>query len=151
MTYKINKTKEKKQVKLNQKKIKGFKIKPNNNVKYEGVTVNKLLIINPSFVQKVLKRKTKRKLEMYLEFIIDILENEDDSNNAGKISVALNDLTRYKSIVKNNYRVYLDELYYKLLMKKIDVIEKELKVKKMYLDMSYQDEYLVEKKTGKSR
>ena len=151
MTYKINKTKEKKQVKINKSKIKGFKIKPNNNVKYEGVTVNKLLIINPSFVQKVLKRKTKRKLEMYLEFIIDILENDDDSNNSGKIEVALNDLTRYKSIVKNNYRVYLDELYYKLLMKKIDVIEKELKVKKMYLDMSYQEEYLEEKKTGKSR
>ena len=109
-----------------------------------------MLIIKPSFVEKVLKRKTKRKLEKYLEFIINILDS-DDSNNSGKIEIALNDLTRYKSIIKNNYRIYLDNLYYELLMKKIDVIEKELKVRKMYLDMSYQEEYQVEEKSRKSR
>lgn len=54
---------------------------------------------------------------MYLEFIINILESED-GNDSGKINIALNDLNRYKSIIKNNYRVYLDKLYYDTLMKK---------------------------------
>ena len=129
--------------------MRGFKVKPLNNVNYDGVKVDKLLIIKPSFVEKVLKRKTKRKLEMYLEFIINILESED-GNDSGKINIALNDLNRYKSIIKNNYRVYLDKLYYDTLMKKIDVIEKELKVRKMYLDMTYQAE-IKEEKSRKSR
>lgn len=150
MNYKITKEQNTKKAQIEIKKIRGFKIKPLNNVEYEGVKVNRLLIIKPSFVEKVLKRKTKRKLEKYLEFIISILDS-DDGNNSGKIAIALNDLTRYKSIIKNKYRVYLDNLYYELLMKKIDVIEKELKVRKMYLDMSYQEEYQMEEKSRRSR
>lgn len=147
--YKVSKSSKETKALIDTKKMRGFKVKPLNNVNYDGVKVDKLLIIKPSFVEKVLKRKTKRKLEMYLEFIINILESED-GNDSGKISIALNDLNRYKSIIKNNYRVYLDKLYYDTLMKKIDVIEKELKVRKMYLDMTYQAE-IKEEKSRKSR
>lgn len=150
MIYKIDKKKTNDKTQIDLKRLRGFRIKPLNNVQYDGVKVNKLLIIKPSFVEKVLKRKTKRKLELYLEFVINILESED-GNNGDKIAIALNDLTRYKSIVKNNYRIYLDDLYYDLLMKKMDVIEKELKVRKMYLDMSYQNEYQVEEKSRRAR
>ena len=121
--YKVSKSSKETKALIDTKKMRGFKVKPLNNVNYDGVKVDKLLIIKPSFVEKVLKRKTKRKLEMYLEFIINILESED-GNDSGKINIALNDLNRYKSIIKNNYRVYLDKLYYDTLMKKIDVIEK---------------------------
>lgn len=147
--YKVSKISKETKALIDTKKMRGFKVKPLNNVNYDGVKVDKLLIIKPSFVEKVLKRKTKRKLEMYLEFIINILESED-GNDSGKINIALNDLNRYKSIIKNNYRVYLDKLYYDTLMKKIDVIEKELKVRKMYLDMTYQAE-IKEEKSRKSR
>lgn len=150
MNYKISKESKPKKAQIDNKRIRGFKIRPLNNVTYDGVQVNKLLIIKPSFVEKILKRKTKRKLELYLEFVINMLES-DDGSNSGKISLALNDLSRYKSIIKNNYRLYLDDLYYNLLMKKIDVIEKELKVRKMYLDMTYQEEYKMEEKSRKSR
>ena len=147
--YKVSKSSKETKALIDTKKMRGFKVKPLNNVNYDGVKVDKLLIIKPSFVEKVLKRKTNRKLEMYLEFIINILESED-GNDSGKINIALNDLNRYKSIIKNNYRVYLDKLYYDTLMKKIDVIEKELKVRKMYLDMTYQAE-IKEEKSRKSR
>ena len=147
--YKVSKSSKETKALIDTKKMRGFKVKPLNNVNYDGVKVDKLVIIKPSFVEKVLKRKTKRKLEMYLEFIINILESED-GNDSGKINIALNDLNRYKSIIKNNYRVYLDKLYYDTLMKKIDVIEKELKVRKMYLDMTYQAE-IKEEKSRKSR
>ena len=147
--YKVSKSSKETKALIDTKKMRGFKVKPLNNVNYDGVKVDKLLIIKPSFVEKVLKRKTKRKLEMYLEFIINILESED-GNDSGKINIALNDLNRYKSIIKNNYRVYLDKLYYDTLMKKIDVIEKELKVRKMYLDMTFQAE-IKEEKSRKSR
>ncbi|MEG0826074.1 MAG: hypothetical protein RR404_01250 [Bacilli bacterium] len=131
---------------IDSKKMQGFNIKPLNKVDYEGVKVNQMLIIKPSFIEKILKRKIKRKLEVYLQFIISMLDDSD--TDAGKIEIALNDITRYKSIIKNNYRVYLDELYFELLIKKIDVIENELKVKAQYLIMTAQDIY---EKKGKSR
>ena len=43
-------------------KIAGFSFKPKNNVKYNGVVVNKLVVMKPSFVEKVLRRKTKKRL-----------------------------------------------------------------------------------------
>lgn len=147
--YKINKSNEKTKASIDTTQIHGFKVKPLNNVNYDGVKVNKLLIIKPSFVEKVLKRKTRRKLEMYLEFIINILESEDGTDSS-KINIALNDLTRYKSIIKNNYRIYLDKNYYEKMMKKIGIIEKELKIRKMYLDMSYEED-VKEERRRKSR
>lgn len=150
MSYRLDKEKNKKNAKISQKNFKGFKLKPHNTINYDGVQVNQLMIIKPSFVEKVLKKKTKRKLELYLEFIIDILENEDGTDGS-KITIALNDLERYKSIVKNNYRIYLENSYYKSLMKKISIIEKELKVRKMYFDLSLAEEYQMQEKSRRSR
>ena len=105
-----------------------------------------MIIIKPSFIDKVLKRKTKKKLETYLQFVISLLD--DDNTDPGRLGIVLNDLTRYKSIINNNYRVYLDGLYYELLMKKIDVIENELRTRLMYASMMYEQN---EEKMGKSR
>ena len=38
-------------------KFKGFKVKPRNNVKYDGIKVNSLVILKPSFIEKLLKKK----------------------------------------------------------------------------------------------
>ena len=34
-------------------KFKGFKVKPRNNVKYDGIKVNSLVILKPSFIEKL--------------------------------------------------------------------------------------------------
>lgn len=146
--YLLTKEKKEMEVSIDYKKMRGFQVKPKNTIPYDGVTVNKMLLIKPSFIEKVLKRKIKRKLDCYLQFIIKILEDADD-DDSGAIDIALNDLTRYRKTIENNYRVFLDKLYYDLLMKKIKVIENELKMKQMYLRATYQDAY--EQSKGKGR
>lgn len=146
--YLLTKEKKEMEVYIDYKKMRGFQVKPKNTIPYDGVTVNKMLLIKPSFIEKVLKRKIKRKLDCYLQFIIKILEDADD-DDSGAIDIALNDLTRYRKTIENNYRVFLDKLYYDLLMKKIKVIENELKMKQMYLRATYQDAY--EQSKGKGR
>ena len=124
--------------------LEGFKVKPKTTLKYDGIKVNNLVLVNPSFIDKVLKRKTRIKLEYYLKLIID--QMDDDESNPTDLRNALNDLTRYKSIVKNNYSKYLEQKYIKLLLNKISVIENELKSRILYYDNTY------EKSTGgKSR
>ena len=41
----------------------------------------------------------------------------------------MNDITRYKDIVMHKYRVYLEQKYYELFMKKLSLLEYELKMK----------------------
>ncbi len=107
-------------------KEKGFNFSPKKGINYDGITINKMIVIKPSFVDKVLRRKIKSKLELYLEYIIKLLENDDSSDITGLRS-ALNDLTRYYDIVKYQYGKYLDERYLELFLKKIELLEQELK------------------------
>ena len=108
-------------------RVSGFKFKPVKKGD-NTISVNQMVIISPTFIEKVLTRKTKRKLELYLEFIVKLLDEDDDTDITGLRS-ALNDITRYKDIVMHKYRVYLEQKYYELFMKKLSLLEYELKMK----------------------
>lgn len=121
-------------------KLKGFDFSPKNNIKYDGVLVNKMVIIKPSMIEKVLKRKIKRKLDLYLKLIINFIDS-DDGNDSSSLREALNDLTRYKNIVEYKYRKYLDEKYLKILLKKIALLEYELNMRLSKVqEYSYEEE-----------
>lgn len=113
-------------VELNTLENSGYIIKPRNTMKY-GIIVNSMTIINNELIQILLKKKIKKKLDMYLQFLISVLDEED--TDPGHLMFALNDLDRYRHLIMNNYRVYLEKKYLKLLMNKMDLIEQELKSK----------------------
>lgn len=124
---------------LDYDKLKGFDFNPRNKVKYDGIIVNKMAIIKPSMIEKVLKKKIKRKLDLYLKLIIRFIES-DDSDNGDTLREALNDLTRYKSIIQNKYKKYLDEKYLSILLKKIAILDYELNSKLISLENEYYEE-----------
>lgn len=135
------------EVKLQTKKWHGFQVTPKNQVPYEGIQVNQMTVIKPTFIEKVIKKKIKRRLDSYMQYIIYLLEEENDDGNQG-INIALNDLERLKVMIRNKYQLYLDEKYVELLMKKIELLERELKIKKYYLKDSDLEE---EKEKGRAR
>ena len=116
---------EKEIVYIDYDKFKGYDFIPKKGMNYEGVIVNKMVIVNPSMIKKVLQRKIQKKLELYLKLIINFM-NSDDSDSSSTLREALNDLTRYKNIVAFKYQKYLDEKYLRILTKKIEMIEFEL-------------------------
>ena len=138
--YYINRKNNNELIYLDFDKLKGFDFSPKNSFKYDGIVVNKMVIIKPSMIEKVLKRKIKHKLDLYLKLIIRFIES-DDSDNGESIREALNDLTRYKSIINHKYKKYLDEKYLKLLLKKIIVLEYELNSKLMYMNYTNEEVY----------
>ena len=133
----------------------GFNIKPLNKINYPGIKVNSMIIVNQSFIEKILKKKIKKKLDSFLKLMIAVVEDED--NDPGDISEALNEIsgidwnlveeTQYKSIIVNKYKKYLDEKYITLLLKKINFLEEELKQKLIYVDDLQYEEELKSKKT----
>lgn len=133
---------------LDYSKLDGFHFKPMNKIDYEGVSVKKMVMINSSFVETILKKKNKKRLELYLRFIISIIDNDDDdSTDITDLRSALNDLTRFKEIVKFKYQRYLDEKYIMLLLQKINLLEQELKKKMVY----FMEKEPVEKKEEEHR
>lgn len=131
----------------------GYGFTPKNHIQYEGIKVDKLVLIKPTFVEKVLKKKIKKKLDLYLQYMIMLLEENDDTTSSSHLGAALNEISRYRSIIINNYRAYLDDKYLELLMQKFALLEHELKVKQFEISKR---EYLAnnleqEEKSRKSR
>ena len=124
---------------VNYDKLKGYKFTPKNNFPYDGIKVNEMIIIKSSFVEKIIKRKIKNRLDFYLKLIIDNLDGTDDSDDTRK---ALGDLERYRKVINERYSIYLDEKYMDLLNKKMDVIERELKNNLFYKDYIEQEQTL---------
>lgn len=134
---------------MNIKVLKGFQVSPRNKVEYPGVEVNSMLVVKPSFIEKLLKKKIKKKLDYYLSYIITIIDQSDENPDDAPLRQALNDLTRYKEIVEAKYQQYLDDKYIHLLMKKIDLLERELKTKIIYKTMNNYEP--IHETKGKSR
>lgn len=128
---------------LDFEKLNGFSFKPRNSIGYGGILVSKCVMFNPSYTETILKKKIKNRLELYLRFIISLLETDDDDTDITDLRAALNDLTRYKSIVRNKYLLYLDKRYAEILLKKIELLEEELK-RKIINFISKENEYVEE-------
>lgn len=112
---------------LDYDKIAGYKFVPKNSIKYDGVKVNTVVVINQSMIEKILKRKIKNKLDLYLKLIINFINDDNDDNDSSTYKEALDDLARYKGIIQYKYKKYLDQKYMEILLKKIAVLEYEIK------------------------
>ena len=141
--YLLVKDKKEESLETDLKKIPGFVFNPQNNIKYDGILVDEVKLTKPELIENILKKKIKRKLAMYTQLIIELIESSDEDD--GTIDIVLNDLERYKRVISNNYRVYLSKKYLDLLDKKIELLENELKTKQMFLKLN------VEEKKGKAR
>lgn len=115
------------------KKIDGFHITPHNRVNHPGISVNSMLLVKPSLIEKLLKKKNQRKLDYYLQYIISLINSDEGTtDDDSTLRTALNDLTRYREIVEYKYRKYLDDKYINLLLKKIALLEHEIKSRMVY-------------------
>ena len=113
-----------------------YKLSPKNSYPYEGIKVNELIIIKPSLIEKIIKRKIKNKISLFLSFLIDNLDGNNSDDDTRK---ALGDLQRYRKFVNQKYSIYLDEKYMSLLNKKINVIERELKNSVLFSQISQEE------------
>jgi hypothetical protein len=123
----------------------GYNIKPKNNSKIEDcINVNKMIIINPSLIQKVIAKKIKRRFDVLLNFLSDMYEDEED--NPEGLMQALTEIERIRSELINNNREYIDEKELDLIDKKLAILENEAKLR-LFM---YKEEK-TNNKEGKSR
>ena len=87
-------------------RLHGFKIRPQNNVPYDGVEVSRLVLVEPNLIKKVLKRKIKHKLDAYLVFLFSVIDDDDEDPDT--LELVIDDVSRYKSIIMNKYSKFLD-------------------------------------------
>ncbi|MDD6879512.1 MAG: hypothetical protein PUD59_04730 [bacterium] len=126
-------------------KIGGYKITPKKNVKFEdAINVNKMILINPSLIEKMIDKKVKRKLDYLINMMSIVCDSDDD--NADGLYLALDEVEKFKMEVINKYKKYVEEEKMEMLMKKISILEDELNLRIKYMGIDFEKE-----KEGKSR
>ena len=151
--YAVVRNGNQKNAQIDTKKLKGYHVNPKNSKKYIDVEVNSMTLINPTFIEKILKKKIKKKLDFYLQYIIQLIESDDSDMDSTNLAIALNDLAHYKSIIEYKYRKFLDEKYINLLLKKIELLEHEIRRKVEVKNYEYYNQYYnnYEEEKGKAR
>ncbi len=97
--------------------------------KKKGVfDVNKVMIVEPTFISKVAKKNLQKKLGSLLNQVQIVLNDETDDEGA---SYVLGELDRMKALIISLYAKYLDQEYLSLLMIKLDALKNEVALKEM--------------------
>ncbi len=107
-------------------KLDGYNITPKSNI-YDAISVNKIVFVNSSLSEKIIKKKIDIKIRHFLKILETI--DEDDGNNEDGVRQSLMDAERLKLNILNTYRKYLGNTYQSLTLKKIQVIINQLRIK----------------------
>ncbi len=109
-------------------KLNGLDITPRNDAKRDDViSVTKMMLIKPSFVEKVTKLKIARKLKYFIDKISNI--DEEDATPE-EITILIEEIEIYKNSLLNYYLNFLGIEYKNLTLQKLQLILNELKVRK---------------------
>ena len=126
--YLIVKEKNKKEVMyFEYDKLNGFNMtSKNKNIKLkDAINVNKMVIINPSFIEKLINKKINSKIKKLVDLISFIYESDDD-DPAGSLMQALNEVEKFKREMINKYINYMTKEQIDILEKKVEILETEV-------------------------
>lgn len=122
--------KNKKIVKINLDN--GYVFTPNIRSK-DLVSISHLSIFNTEMTNFILKKKLDKSFRKLASLILNVLN--DDDTTSGEIAIALNELTKEKSVVAYKYKEYLKKEEQEKYLKRFKVLEGQLKEKLMYLKL----------------
>ncbi|MDD3241885.1 MAG: hypothetical protein PHQ64_03870 [Bacilli bacterium] len=130
-------------------KMKGYDITPKSNVKIkDAINVNKMVIINPTMINKMVIKKLNNKFEKLLK-IITLIYEEDSDDDVG-YRHALNELEKLRMEMINKYKEHITKEEEELFLKKLEILETELKLRIQIIDRKvYEQENIMT--SGKSR
>ena len=90
--------------------------------------VNKVMIVEPSFIKKVAKKNLQKKLDTLMKQI-DIVLN-DETDDEGGVYV-LGEIDRMQELIITMYANYLDASYLRLILMKLDALKNEIAIKEI--------------------
>lgn len=116
-------------------KIDGIDYVPKKDAKIEdAINVNKVVIINPTLVSKVAKKKVDIKFKKLLQLLNIVFETDDETGTAYR--EALDEVNRLRMEVINKYKKQLEKEEFETIEKKLKILETELKVRLYYIEDS---------------
>ena len=140
-SYYFSKNQDKKEIVCFEiENVVGYELKPKVKNK-DGIQVSKIVIVNPEFSEKIIRKKIDKKIT-YLLDQLKIIDQDDSGDNEGDIRRSLMDAEKLRLQILNKYIKYLGHTYGSLTMKKIQLITEQLRYKLYYIEVMKREMYL---------
>ena len=102
-----------------------------------GFQVNELTICNKKIARPIVEMQVAKKYNKLISILTELLVSDDDSGESYR--EALNQIERFRLIIKNKYREYLTRKDLEFMSKKLTMIKKETDRKIIELNNVYQE------------
>ncbi len=112
-------------------KIKGYPITPKTKIE-DAIEVSKIMFVNPSLKEKLIKKKVEIKIR-YLLKLLEIIDT--DGSDEGTIKQSIIEAEKLRVNILNRYIKYLGNTFGSYSIKKINIILNQLKIRLYNLNM----------------
>ena len=135
---------------LEYENINGVSFSPKNKkIDSDMINVSKVVVINPSLIEKLIDKKCNKQLERIVK-LLTTLYNDTYGDGDTKLGLVLNEIEKFRQLIDSKYKEYMKAEKYKTLKKKLDIIEQEVKLRRNILKMKELNSLKTTKK-GKGR
>ena len=141
----VVKNKDEKDIKyFDYDKLDGYNLTIKKNVHFaDAIDVNRVIIINPTFIDKIATRKINTKFNKLINMMQVVCEVGDEDESGEGYRIALDEASKLKQELWNKYKKYISEEKLSLMLKKIEILEDELKLRQeLLMDALYREEEL---------
>ena len=97
--------------------------------KINGSKITKIEICNKKMVHPLVSKKVQKKYNNLIKLLTDLLVDDDDSGDTFR--EALNQIERFRIMIKNKYRSFLSKEEIEEMSKKLLILQKEAKKRLM--------------------
>ena len=126
----------------------GYVFKP--NIKSPNlIQMSSLSITNLEITNSILTKKLDKSFRKLAALILSVLKDEDATSDS--TAIALNELTKEKMVVQRKYKEYLKKEEQEKYLKRLKVLEGQLKEKLVYLKLEEEKVYEEQLEKGHSR
>ncbi len=130
-SYVVKKKNKNKKISKFKIKTEGYEFKP--NVRKENlIKIDSLTIYNLEMIERLLEKKIEISFRKLTKLVLNEINDED--GNQGGVCIALNELTKLKSVLMNEFKAFIKKEDYDKYMKRLKLYEKELKNKLIFLE-----------------
>lgn len=135
--YVVLRKKPKKKQKVELEEITGLLFGSANHVyKIKDCDVRNIIICNKKLAYPICYKQVMTKYNKLLNILPDLLINDADDGGAS-IRHALNEIERFRQIIKNKYRKYLKRKDLELMGKKLEVFQRIAQEKMYEIQVSF--------------
>lgn len=127
----IVKEKDSKEIKyFDYDKLDGYNLTTKKDVHFaDAIDINRVIIINPTFIDKIATKKINAKFERLINMMQVVCDVGDEDESGEGYRIALDEANKLKMELWNKYKRFISQEKLDLMIKKIEILEDELKLR----------------------